>query len=81
MHENIEICLGWTAMKKYKPTDATTNPSLIFAASSMPAYQSLIDDAVTWAKEQGGLVLYNVIVIVCHIYRNNLFFCFVFLLF
>lgn len=42
------------AMKKYLPTDATTNPSLIFAASSMPAYQSLIDDAVEWAKEQGG---------------------------
>ncbi|XP_025096774.1 transaldolase-like isoform X2 [Pomacea canaliculata] len=42
------------AMKKYKPTDATTNPSLIFAASSMPAYQSLIDDAVQWAQEQGG---------------------------
>ncbi|KAK7108069.1 transaldolase-like isoform X2 [Littorina saxatilis] len=42
------------AMKKYKPTDATTNPSLIFAASNMPAYQSLIDDAVAWAKEQGG---------------------------
>lgn len=41
-------------MKKYKPTDATTNPSLIFAASSMPAYQSLIDDAVQWAQEQGG---------------------------
>lgn len=42
------------AMKKYLPTDATTNPSLIFAASSMPAYQSLIGDAVIWAIEQGG---------------------------
>ncbi|XP_076444899.1 transaldolase-like isoform X2 [Babylonia areolata] len=42
------------AMKKYKPTDATTNPSLIFAASGMPAYQSLIDEAIKWAKERGG---------------------------
>ena len=46
--------IDFSAMKKYKPTDATTNPSLIFAASSMPAYQSLIQDAVAWAKEQGG---------------------------
>lgn len=42
------------AMKKYKPTDATTNPSLIFAASGMPAYQELINEAVTYAKEKGG---------------------------
>ena len=41
-------------MKNFKPTDATTNPSLIFAASNMPAYQELIDSAVAWAKEQGG---------------------------
>ncbi|KAL8619028.1 Transaldolase [Nucella lapillus] len=42
------------AMKKYKPTDATTNPSLIFAASGMPEYQKLIDEAIKWAKEKGG---------------------------
>lgn len=42
------------AMKQFKPTDATTNPSLIFAAAKMPAYQNLIDEAVTWAKQQGG---------------------------
>jgi len=30
------------AIKKYKPTDATTNPSLILAASKMPQYQHLI---------------------------------------
>lgn len=42
------------AMKKFQPTDATTNPSLILAAASMPAYQKLIDDAVTYAKAQGG---------------------------
>ena len=26
-------------IKKYHPTDATTNPSLIFSASSLPEYQ------------------------------------------
>ncbi|GFN75626.1 transaldolase [Plakobranchus ocellatus] len=42
------------AMKKFKPTDATTNPSLIYAAANMPAYKKLIDDAVSYAKELGG---------------------------
>uniref|UniRef100_A0A0B6ZQF9 Transaldolase n=1 Tax=Arion vulgaris TaxID=1028688 RepID=A0A0B6ZQF9_9EUPU len=42
------------AMEKFKPTDATTNPSLIFAAANMPAYQRLIDEAVTSAKSLGG---------------------------
>ncbi|BFZ24644.1 hypothetical protein BsWGS_27683 [Bradybaena similaris] len=42
------------AMEKFKPTDATTNPSLIFAAANMPAYQKLIDDAITDAKSLGS---------------------------
>lgn len=42
------------AMKKYKPTDATTNPSLILAASNMEQYQGLISEAVDYAKKQGG---------------------------
>ncbi|XP_005097706.1 transaldolase isoform X2 [Aplysia californica] len=42
------------AMKQFKPTDATTNPSLIFAAANMPAYQKLIDEAVSYAKKLGG---------------------------
>lgn len=40
-------------IKKYHPTDATTNPSLIFAASSMPEYQHLVQDAVLYGKKQG----------------------------
>lgn len=40
------------AIKKYKPTDATTNPSLIYAASQMPDYQYLVKDAIKWAKAQ-----------------------------
>ncbi|CAI2371585.1 unnamed protein product [Moneuplotes crassus] len=33
-------------IKKYKPTDATTNPSLLLAASKMAEYDSLIDEAI-----------------------------------
>jgi transaldolase len=40
-------------IKQYRPTDATTNPSLIFAASSMPEYQPLLKDAVSYGKRQG----------------------------
>ncbi|KAL4232975.1 Transaldolase [Mactra antiquata] len=35
---------------QYKPTDATTNPSLILAAAKKPEYQALIDEAITYAK-------------------------------
>ncbi|KAB7504857.1 Transaldolase [Armadillidium nasatum] len=42
------------AMKKYKPTDATTNPSLILQAASMPQYASLIDQAVNYGREKGS---------------------------
>ena len=42
------------AIKKQKPQDATTNPSLIFKAAQMPQYQSLVDDAVSYAESQPG---------------------------
>ena len=38
------------SLQAYKPTDATTNPSLIYAASQMPQYQPLLDDAILHAK-------------------------------
>jgi transaldolase len=41
------------SIKQYHPTDATTNPSLILAATQNPAYQHLIDDAIEYAKKQG----------------------------
>lgn len=41
---------------KYKPQDATTNPSLILAASKKPEYAKLIDAAVEYAKKKGGSV-------------------------
>ena len=34
------------AIRKFKPQDATTNPSLIFKAATMPAYANLVDDAI-----------------------------------
>ena len=44
------------AIKQYAPQDATTNPSLIFKAAAMPQYAHLVDEAVVWAKQQGGHV-------------------------
>ncbi|MCJ1372095.1 sedoheptulose-7-phosphate:D-glyceraldehyde-3- phosphate transaldolase [Loxospora ochrophaea] len=38
---------------KYKPQDATTNPSLILAASKKPEYAKLIDAAVAYGKDRG----------------------------
>lgn len=43
-----------TAIGKYKPQDATTNPSLILAASKKAEYAKLIDNAVEYAKAKGG---------------------------
>ncbi len=40
------------AIRKYQPQDATTNPSLILKAAQIPEYNSLLTDAVTWAKSQ-----------------------------
>lgn len=40
-------------LKKYQPTDATTNPSLILAAASLPEYQHLIEEAIAYGKKKG----------------------------
>ena len=40
-------------MKKYKPTDATTNPSLVLSAANMPQYKHLIAKAVEYGKKVG----------------------------
>jgi len=40
-------------IKIYHPTDATTNPSLILAASSKPEYQFLIEEAIQYGKKSG----------------------------
>jgi transaldolase len=41
---------------KYKPQDATTNPSLILAASKKPEYAKLMDVAVEYGKEHGSTI-------------------------
>lgn len=42
------------AIEKFKPRDATTNPSLITAAAQMPEYQSIVDDTLKQAKQEAG---------------------------
>ncbi|RMZ78684.1 hypothetical protein DV738_g3743, partial [Chaetothyriales sp. CBS 135597] len=43
-------------IEKYKPQDATTNPSLILAASKKPEYAKLIDHAVEYGKQHGKTI-------------------------
>src|SRR5215472_9906968 len=42
------------AIKEFKPTDATTNPSLIAAAAQMPQYQDLVDSVLKEARDVKG---------------------------
>ena len=42
------------AIKKVKPIDATTNPSLITAAAQMPEYQGIVDDTLKALERLGG---------------------------
>lgn len=39
------------SIKKFKPTDATTNPSLILQAVNNPAYKHLVDEAIAWSAQ------------------------------
>ena len=41
------------SIEKYKPQDATTNPSLVLAAAQNPQYKHLIDEAIAFSKAQG----------------------------
>ncbi|MBH8574977.1 transaldolase [Nostocaceae cyanobacterium CENA369] len=42
------------AIEKFKPQDATTNPSLITAAAQMPEYQEVVDQTLLQAKKDSG---------------------------
>ena len=44
------------SIRAYKPTDATTNPSLILKAAEMPAYARLVDEAIVWGRKRGASV-------------------------
>eukprot|EP01100_Stratorugosa_tubuloviscum_P014653 TRINITY_DN796_c1_g8_i1.p1 TRINITY_DN796_c1_g8~~TRINITY_DN796_c1_g8_i1.p1 ORF type:complete len:324 (-),score=179.25 TRINITY_DN796_c1_g8_i1:844-1815(-) len=41
-------------ISKYKPQDATTNPSLLLIASQMPQYSTLLQDAINYAKSESS---------------------------
>ena len=42
------------SIEQFKPTDSTTNPSLIAAAAQMPAYQSIVDGVLQQARTESG---------------------------
>lgn len=42
------------AIKRFHPLDATTNPSLLLKAATLPAYQPLVQKAKSWAAQQSG---------------------------
>jgi transaldolase len=42
------------AIKQFKPTDATTNPSLITTAAQMPQYQPIVDEVLKQARDEKG---------------------------
>ena len=42
------------AMEQFRPTDATTNPSLITTAAQMPEYQPIVDGVIMDARKELG---------------------------
>jgi transaldolase len=42
------------AMKRFRPLDATTNPSLLLKAAALPGYGGMLDEAKSRAAERGG---------------------------
>lgn len=42
------------AIRHHQPQDATTNPSLLLKAASLPEYAPLIADSLAWARQQGS---------------------------
>ncbi|CAF1410620.1 unnamed protein product [Adineta ricciae] len=42
------------SLKKYQPTDATTNPSLILSAANMKQYDHIIQDVINKCREKHG---------------------------
>lgn len=45
------------AIRKFTPTDATTNPSLIYKAATMPEYAKLMDDAIAYGKGDISVIM------------------------
>ena len=45
----------FASIESFKPTDATTNPSLIYAASQEKRYLHLIEDAINYARKSSQI--------------------------
>jgi transaldolase len=54
MTEVVADTGDFNSMKEFKPVDATTNPSLIFAASQKETYQHLLSDAIKYGKSKSS---------------------------
>ncbi len=44
------MLLLFLVIAQYKPTDATTNPSLLYAAAQQEDYQDFVKEAIQYAK-------------------------------
>jgi transaldolase len=42
------------AIRAFKPTDSTTNPTLILKATQLPAYAHLVEEAVAWGRKNAA---------------------------
>ena len=42
------------SIRAFKPTDSTTNPSLILKAAQMPHYARLVDEAIAWGRKRSA---------------------------
>jgi len=42
------------SIQQYRPSDATTNPSLLYKAAQMPQYQPLLRSAIEYGQAKGG---------------------------
>ncbi len=42
------------SIRQYRPSDATTNPSLLYKAAQMPQYQPLVQSAIEYGQARGG---------------------------
>ena len=42
------------AVRRLKPVDCTTNPTLLLKAVETPAYSALVDEAIEWGRKRGG---------------------------
>ncbi len=43
------------AIGTFKPTDCTTNPTLVLKAAQMEQYKHLVDEAITWGRSRNAM--------------------------